>query len=266
MPQFLLGLGLAVAISLLAYRLHTLNFSGMLAAAGLGTVVFGLGGLSWAALLVAFFVSSSGLSRLFKQHKSKIEEKFSKGSQRDALQVLANGGIAGLFVLLHLFFPASLWPWLGYSGALAAANADTWATELGVLNPRPPRRLTDWQPVEQGTSGAVSLVGTLSALGGALFIALVSALFWPADRVDWLLAAGISMAGLLGSLVDSLFGATLQAIYYCPSCQKETERHPLHLCGTRTSRLRGLDWLGNDWVNTACTLAGGLLAVLGGLI
>lgn len=262
LPQILLGLGLAILVSQLAYRLHSLSQGGALAAAGLGTVVFGLGGLGWAALLLGFFISSSGLSRLFKHRKAKYEEKFSKGSQRDAGQVLANGGVAGLFVILHLFFPDAIWPWLGCAGALAAANADTWATELGVLNPHPPRLLTSWQPVEQGTSGAVSLTGTLAALGGSLLIALIAACFWPQTPVNWWLVFGIALAGLMGSLVDSYFGATVQAIYYCPVCNKETERHPLHTCGTVTQPMRGLGWLDNDWVNTACTLAGGVMAAL----
>jgi uncharacterized protein (TIGR00297 family) len=264
--QFLIGLGLAILISILALRFRMLNRSGALAAAGLGTVFFGLGGWSWAMLLLGFFISSSGLSRLFKRRKARFDEKFSKGSQRDAGQVMANGGIAGLFVLLHLFFPGELWPWLGCAGALAAANADTWATELGVLNPRPPRQLTTWNPVEQGTSGAISLTGTLAALAGSLFIALIAACVWPQTMVNWLLVLAITLAGLLGSLVDSLLGATLQAIYYCPNCRKETERHPQHTCGSSTTRLRGLTWLDNDWVNTACTLAGGILGMLVGLL
>jgi len=57
---------------------------------------------------------------------------------------------------------------------------------------------------------------------------------------------------LLGALFDSLLGATVQAIYYCPACQKETERNPVHSCGTETTQIRGWTWLGNDWVNFAC--------------
>jgi uncharacterized membrane protein len=60
--------------------------------------------------------------------------------------------------------------------------------------------------------------------------------------------------------VDSLLGAWVQVIYYCPACEKETERHPTHSCGTATMPLRGLPWLQNDWVNTACTLSGALIA------
>ena len=111
-------------------------------------------------LLLGFFISSSLLSRLFKRRKANLEEKFSKGSQRDAGQVFANGGIAGLFVILHVLMPEALWPWLGFAGALAAANADTWATELGVLSRAAPRLITTGKTVEPGTSGGVSWTGT----------------------------------------------------------------------------------------------------------
>ncbi len=274
-----LGIGfvLAIIIAWIAYRAGALSLSGAAAAALLGTLVFGLGGLEWAILLVAFFASSSALSRVAKRRKAEIEEKYSKGARRDAGQVLANGGAAGGFVLLHTLFPAAGWPWLGFVAALAAANADTWATELGVLSPGQPRLITSGRPVERGTSGGVSLAGVAAAFGGALLIGLLGGLFFPGSAV---LAFGgtpnelpqssmivgitllVGLAGLAGSLVDSLLGATLQAVYYCPACRKETERHPLHACGAQTTRLRGLPWLNNDWVNAACTLAGAAFAVI----
>jgi len=61
---------------------------------------------------------------------------------------------------------------------------------------------------------------------------------------------------LFGALFDSLLGATVQAIYYCPACQKETERYPSHSCGTETGQIRGWTWLSNDWVNFACGVFG----------
>jgi uncharacterized protein (TIGR00297 family) len=262
-----IGFILAVIIALAAWRVGSLNRQGALAAALLGTIIFGLGGWSWAVLLLGFFISSSGLSRLFRKKKMAFDEKFSKGSQRDAGQVMANGGIAGLFVLLHVLWPDALWPWLGFAGALASANADTWATELGVLSRSTPRLITNGRKVERGTSGGISWAGTAAAAGGALFIAALGVGSWqgnmfiPAPNpLVWL--AGITLAGIAGSLADSLLGATLQAIYWCPNCMKETERHPLHTCGTPTTRLRGWPWLDNDWVNGVCTLVGGIVAVI----
>ncbi|MCC6147085.1 MAG: DUF92 domain-containing protein [Anaerolineaceae bacterium] len=263
MVTFLLGLVVAVLFSGLAYRARSLNLPGALAAAGLGTVVFGLGGLHWAVLLLTFFVSSSALSRLFGKRKTRFNEKFAKGSQRDAAQVLANGGIGGVFVLLHLVFPGAHWPWMGFAGAIAAVNADTWATELGVLSHSIPRAITTGKPVERGTSGGVTIEGTLAAVLGAALIAALAALMAApeAGKVGDITFLIITLSGLAGSLLDSLLGATLQAIYYCPRCKQETEHHPLHICQNPTALLRGYAWMENDWVNIACALTGALLAV-----
>ncbi|MBK9926164.1 MAG: DUF92 domain-containing protein [Anaerolineales bacterium] len=257
--QLIIGLILAIIIAYLAYRAHSLDQSGAIAATIVGTVVFGLGGLQWAVLLLIFFITSSALSRLFKKRKQGLDEKFSKGHQRDAGQVFGNGGIATAFVLTHAIYPESAVPWIGFAAALAAVNADTWATELGVLNPTPPTMITDLRKrVEKGTSGGISLFGTFASLLGAFVIALPAALF----TANWFLLPLISLAGLAGSLFDSLIGATVQAMYYCPIDKKETEKHPLHTCGTETVHIRGWKWLDNDWVNFACGAFGVFIALL----
>lgn len=264
--QFALGLLAAGVVALLAYRFAMLAPSGALAAFGLGTVVFGLGGLRWAIVLLVFFITSSGLSLLFRKRKSAAEEKYAKGSKRDARQVLANGGIAGLFVILHFLFPQSPIPWIGFCGAFAAANADTWATELGALSRTAPRLITSMKRVEAGTSGAVSMLGISASILGAMLIGLTGALFDPlaAERSARFVLIVISTAGIVGSLADSWLGATLQAIYFCPQCGKETERTPQHGCGTATERIRGMRWMNNDMVNLLCTSTGAItsLAIL----
>ena len=257
--QLLIGFLLAIIVAYLAYRVHSLNQSGAIAATITGTIVFGLGGLQWAILLLTFFITSSGLSRLFKKRKQGLNEKFSKGSERDAGQVLGNGGLATAFVLVHFFYPESAIGWVGFAAALAAVNADTWATELGVLNPTAPRMITHLRKrVEKGTSGGISLFGTLASLLGAATIALPASIF--AD--NWILLPLITFAGLAGSLFDSLLGATVQAMYFCPTDQKETEKHPLHTCGAETVHIRGWAWLDNDWVNFACSAFGVIIAIL----
>ncbi len=261
--QILYGFILATIVAYIAYRAHSLNKSGAIAAIVVGTVIFGIGGWEWAVLLLTFFITSSGLSRAFKKRKAGLNEKFSKGNERDAGQVLGNGGLATLFAALHAFYPESILPWVGFAASLAAVNADTWATELGILNPTPPRMITDLRKrVEKGTSGGISLVGTLASLLGSAVIALPAILFSPLDSLsttDFLL---ITLAGLAGSLFDSFLGATVQAMYYCPTDQKETEKHPLHTCGTQTIHLRGWKWLDNDWVNFACGAFGAMIALL----
>lgn len=257
--QLFLGFLFAIVIAFLAYRVHGLNRSGAFAAAVVGTLIFGIGGWQWAVLLLAFFITSTAWSRVLKKRKLELNEKYAKGDERDAGQVFGNGGPATLFAILHGFFPNALWPWIGFAAALAAVNADTWATELGVLNPSAPRLITDLKRrVEKGTSGGISLIGTLAALAGSVVIALLAAwltghwaLFWP-----------VTFGGLAGSLFDSLLGTTVQAIYYCPACKKETERHPLHTCGTPTVQIRGWKWLDNDLVNFACGALGAGIALL----
>jgi uncharacterized protein (TIGR00297 family) len=256
--QIVYGFLLAIVIVYPAYRARSLNKSGAFAAMLVGTIVFGLGGWSWAVLLLLFFITSSALSRAFKKRKQGLNEKFAKGQERDAGQVFGNGGLATLFVVVHALYPESGLGWAGFAASLAAVNADTWATELGVLNPTPPRLLTDLRKrVEKGTSGGVSLFGTMAALLGAAVIALPAAWF----TQDWVLFPLITFAGVAGSLFDSLLGATVQAMYFCPTDQKETEKHPIHTCGTATVHLRGWKWLDNDWVNFACSLFAVFLSI-----
>jgi uncharacterized protein (TIGR00297 family) len=260
--QLFTGFLLAILIAFLAYKARSLNRSGAFAAALTGTIIFGIGGWQWAILLLTFFITSSGLSRAFKNRKKGLDEKFSKGHERDAGQVFGNGGVATFFAALHFFFPESTLPWMAFAAALAAVNADTWATELGVLNPHPPRIITNLKKiVEKGTSGGISLTGTFAALTGSAIIGMLASLLNP-TRDPGSIFILVTLAGLAGSLFDSLLGATLQAIYYCPSCKKETERHPLHLCGTATTQLRGWSWLNNDWVNFGCGAFGVLTCLL----
>ncbi len=183
--QLPLGFLIAVVIAYAAYRAKSLNRSGALAAVVVGTVIFGIGGWQWAVLLLTFFISSSVLTRAFKKRKSDLNEKFSKGGQRDAGQVFGNGGLATLFAGLTFFYPDDPRLWLGFAAVLAASNADTWATELGVLNPHPPRLITHpKRMVEKGTSGGISLVGTLAALAGAGLIGFLAGLLNPSG-ISW---------------------------------------------------------------------------------
>ena len=259
--QLILGFLFAALIAFAAYKARSLSRSGAWGALLEGTLIFGLGGWRWAVLLLAFFVSSSALTRTFAKRKAVLNEKFDKGGQRDIGQVLANGGIASIFAGLHFFFPHASWTWMAFAASLAAVNADTWATELGVLNPSMPRLITTWKPVERGTSGGISVYGTLAATGGAALIAVLAGLVRPSGTF-WLVTGIASQGGLCGSLFDSLLGASVQAIYRCPYCDKETEKHPLHTCGTQTSQLRGWKWLNNDMVNLGCALLGAVIGIV----
>jgi uncharacterized protein (TIGR00297 family) len=259
--QLFFGCLSAAVIAFAAYHARNLSLSGAWGAFLEGTIIFGLGGWRWAMLLLAFFISSSAFTRMFARRKNALNEKFDKGGQRDIGQVLANGGIASVFAGMHFFFPLVSWTWMAFAASLAAVNADTWATELGVLNPSLPRLITSWKPVERGTSGGISIYGTLAAAAGAALIAVLAGLVREAGNF-WLIMGIASLGGLLASLFDSLLGATVQAIYHCPYCNKETEKHPLHTCGTKTVRIRGWKWLNNDMVNLGCAIFGAIVGIV----
>ena len=262
--KLLLGLLFSTAISLLAYRRRSLSRGGIAGAIVTGTTTFGLGGWPWGLTLIFFFVSSSFLSHVRTRDKAKTAaDKFSKGARRDLAQVGANGGVATLLALIYGFAPSRFLRGIclaGYTGALATATADTWATELGVLSTLPPRLITTGEPVSPGTSGGITPLGTGAAVGGALALGTV---FWLLQGCRRALASLPFIAlgsGLTGSLIDSYLGATVQAMYYCPTCQHETERL-VHSCGTKTRALRGVSWFNNDVVNLMATLGGALFAI-----
>jgi uncharacterized protein (TIGR00297 family) len=259
--QWIGGLLLALLISYGALRANSLTREGAVASAALGTLVFGAGGWQWAILMIIFFVSSSVLSHLFKNRRGQLAEKYAKGGRRDAAQVLGNGGIAAIFVVIQTLFPGAAWPWLGYAAALAAANADTWATELSLLSRSRPRLITHLQfPVEAGTSGAISGSGTLAALAGAASIGVLASALAPSrvTPVFWPCLLG----GALGAVFDSFLGATVQTMYLCARENRETEQHPVHICGSPTVYLRGWRWLSNDWVNACSCAVGAITACL----
>jgi uncharacterized protein (TIGR00297 family) len=259
--QFSLGFALSLLVGYAAYRLGALTLSGAAAAVLVGSLIFGFGGLPWAILLLLFFFSSSLLSRAFPTRKSFISEKYAKGSRRDHGQVLANGGLASVLVVIYWLIPQNEAIWIAFTGCMAAVNADTWATELGILSTDPPRLIINGRIVPKGTSGGVTLVGNLATLAGAGLIAFAAS-FYTVPRTPFVILL-VMVGGLLGATADSLLGATLQGIYACPRCDKETESSPEHFCGTKTVHVRGWRWLNNDLVNLICSLIGAG-AALGG--
>lgn len=274
---------MSALIGILAYRRGSLTRSGVGGAILTGTIIFGFGGIVAGALLVAFFVSSSALSHFRERDKEPLAEKFQKGSRRDLAQALANGGIASLLALAYFFYPQPV-IFAALVGALATVTADTWATEIGVLSQAPPRLITNWRVVPVGASGGITPLGTFSALLGAAFIGFAASLSfvilsqWDSLRSQsltsifpfpfsnfplpfslFLLPFVSSLSGLLGSLFDSLLGATAQAIYFCDYDQKETES-ALHRCGRATRLIRGWRWLDNDGVNFLASVCGAFVA------
>jgi uncharacterized protein (TIGR00297 family) len=247
---------IALAISLAARRVRALNASGAMAATAVGTLAL-LAGWRWGVLLLLYFASSSALSHLGAATKERrTAGVIEKGGARDALQVLANGGVFAIAAALAAVFPHDArWLALG-AGALAASASDTWATEIGTLVGGAPRSILGFGPLPVGMSGGITIAGTLAAFAGALFVAAATALLsWP-TRV----AIAAALGGIAGSTLDSLVGASLQGRRWCDTCDCASERD-IHDCGSPTRRAGGVAWVNNDAVNLACGLMGGLVAL-----
>ena len=243
----------AGAVVYAARRQRTLSGSGAAAAAVVG-VVCTMAGVGWGVLLITLFITATVLSRYRRSVKeARIGDFVEKGGERDAWQVAANGGTFTALAVASLVHHSWIWFPLG-AGAIAAATADTWATEIGTLASHPPRLITSGKVVPAGTSGAVTWIGTFAGLAGAIFIGLVALL------VGWGRAAGYAAVagGIAGALIDSLVGATIQRRRWCDVCDKPTERR-VHSCGTTTHPHGGIGWVDNDVVNALSSLTGAVV-------
>ncbi len=257
--QFIYGLAFGVAIAVVSHRMRLLTAGGAMATFLLAAIIFGIGGWLWTTPILVFFAASSLLSKVGGKRKLQYEALYEKSNIRDAGQVAANGGIAALFVLLWFMFPWMTFLYVGYVGAIAAATADTWGTEIGTLARGEPRSIVSFKEVEKGTSGGVSMAGLVGGALGALLIAASALVFSQPQSMKYLAVVTLG-AGIIGTLTDSVLGATLQAQYQCVACGKDTER--TRHCVIPTKHVRGLRWLNNDLVNVACAAAGGAAAML----
>lgn len=248
------GLVLAGGIATGAWRLHALSGTGAFAATLVGATIYACMGLRGSIATVAYFGSASALGRL----PSKGQQVQRRGNRRDAVQVLANGGPAAAFALSHALSAgrAQSTTSAAFYGSLAAAAADTWATEIGTRFGGSPRSLTTGRKVAPGESGGVTTAGLAASTVAALAIAVFAQTGAPNPQV---MATSCATGGVAGSLADSFLGARLQERFWCESCLIGTEL-PLHNCGRRTRRISGVPGMTNDVVNLLAVVTGGFTA------
>ncbi len=248
-----------IAAALAAYCFSFLTISGMAASMVVG--LLSAWGLGFRGILVMgfFFISSSLLSKVKDNNDRSNTAKtiLEKGSTRDWKQVLANGGLAAALGACAAVSGNEIWI-VAYCISLASATSDTWASEIGPMGKGDPVSLGGLQRVPSGTSGAVSLIGTVASFAGAVCIAILAACIFKLNAFAVII---IVIFGFAGSLIDTIIGAYWQSLYQCEICGIRTEK-AVH-CGRRTKLSKGKPWLDNDGVNF---LSGFIAVVLGIMI
>jgi len=199
-------------------------------------------------VLFAFFLPSTLLTRMGRAKKLAIAPQ--ARAARNGWQVLANGGVAALCAVLTAH--GTLFA-VAFAGAFAAASADTWGTEIGMLSRSRPVSILTLRPLRAGLSGGVTPLGITATVAGALTVAWIASLVRIAPLVS------VAIGGVAGALADSVIGASLQAQRWCPACACESESR-LHDCGAATQLRRGVRWIENDAVNFAATFCGAIVA------
>lgn len=243
--NFVISFVLGAMIAFVSYRLKFLDVSGSLTTFILAIFILGLGGWKWTIPILSFFILSSILSKISdKLKKENFEEVNQKGGIRDKFQVLANGGLSLFFCLLNYSLPEYKFWYSLYILSLAVATSDTWATEIGTLLTKKVRLITNFKLVDRGISGGISVSGTIGGMVGGLIIVFLGSLFDSEVQNYFILLLFFS---LIGNLVDSFLGATIQVKYICQKCGKITEKK--EHCGINTSYYAGVSYVNNDLVN-----------------
>jgi uncharacterized membrane protein len=286
-------------IAILAYKKRIVTKSGLIAAFVVGIVVWLLTSWAWFLIMLAFFLITALFTHFKYQKKRSLGAAQEKSGARSWSNVVANGILPMSFVIFGFIlvllgggqdaygrtdvgfgpyfipFPVVAVTFAAFLGALATHTADTLATEIGLLNPSPPRLITKPSKcVPAGTSGGISVMGYLATLFGCLIIGLTAAVL---AAPFWVSAFGIAMmpeiinfapvtiilvslaGGFVGCTIDSLFGATIQGMWRCQVCGKHTEKK-MH-CGEPADYLRGNRFFDNNMVNLISGLLGALVAI-----
>ncbi|MFH1107279.1 MAG: DUF92 domain-containing protein [Candidatus Micrarchaeota archaeon] len=260
---FFSGLVAILTLASLAAKHELLSEGGVVAALVIGLAILWFGGWVWFLLLAAFFAIASVATKFGEKEKEGPNKEFAKGGVRDFWQVGANGALGALVAVVYHFFPYNIL-YFAFVGIIATVTADTIATELGLFS-RKAYLITTFKKVRRGLSGAVSARGTTLAVFSAFLIGLsalaVNTYFKFSTISPEYLVAIATVAGTAGAMADSLMGATIQVIFYCRKCRKETER-TVHKCGRKTVFKRGLPWVTNDTVNLLSSMIGGATGAL----
>lgn len=280
LSTILYGVGIVALIGLTALYLNVLTKDGFLAGLLIGVPILIFGGFDNFLLLLVFLIIGSILSRIGKNIKNMYNPVGERVGTRAWPNVVANGFWPMMSSVLIYFsqdsFVKIAWE-LFFIGSLASMVADTSATEIGMLSREKPRIITEPNnAVDPGVSGGITILGTVASICVTLIFGLLAYLisgFNPLTKLTligfspliylrgsetWILLI-IVLSGVLGNVLDSVLGATVQVKYRCLSCGKYVE-NPVH-CGVEAEYIEGIRFIDNHMVNFISSFAGGVIAV-----
>ncbi|EOY30903.1 Integral membrane protein-like isoform 1 [Theobroma cacao] len=267
--QPLIAMLISFLIAIRSYGRKSLDLSGALSGFIVMTIHFAVG-YRFGAMLLAFFFTSSKLTKVGEEKKRRVDADFKEGGQRNWIQVLFNSGVATVLSVIIWSLTGGEDKCLdskesvlitsligGIIGHYSCCNGDTWSSEIGVLSDAQPRLITTFKTVRRGTNGGVTKTGLLAALAAGSVIGLTFVLvgFFTTTcstgmAMKQLLVIPLSaVAGLLGSIIDSLLGATLQFSGFC-SVRNKVVGKP----GPTVKKISGLSILDNNAVNLVSVL------------
>lgn len=265
LENLFIGLILDLIIGYLAYKKKALTFSGVIAAISMGMTIFFFLNINGWILLAFFFISCTICGKISQRFQNtqanSIQEK---GECRDQYQVFANGGIPQLCSIFYGLTKNPIFIAL-FGASLAESTSDTFASEIGILSKKPPVSILTWKPVLPGISGGITFLGSFGAFIGSFSIAIIWYFFYGISNprfsnnsISWLFVVGIS--GFLGNLVDSISGASFQALYWDDLNNKYTEKPSRN--GHVHQLKHGFHWANNDLVNLFSNFMSALICLI----
>ena len=248
--NYIIGfLFMIVLIAIVLFYFHKskhLSLDGFLSSTLMAGLILGFGGLKYVLPIAIFFILSTLLSKIGpkKLHKSK--------SGRNVNQVFANGGVGLVLCVFNHFYQTELIFYM-FLSSIAAANSDTWATEIGKLSKTRPQDIISGRSLSLGESGGITFIGLLGAISGSFIIAIIG--YFLNMNTSYFIIVFIS--GLLGSLFDSILGSTLQSRFILMDGKtiKEEKEKDSYLYS-------GLHYINNNSVNFLCTLSAPIFFIL----